>query len=100
MKWVMTNRILLVLFVGLLLTALFPLSALSHDGKLDSFGCHYDEERKNYHCHEGVFKGGSFDSKTEMIRQLKIQFLNLGRPWPYDDIIEEDITATQNPDKQ
>jgi hypothetical protein len=34
-----------------------------------------------------------------MIRQLKLQFLNLGRPWLYDDIAEEDITATQTQDK-
>jgi hypothetical protein len=84
---------------GVLLTAGFPFPVSSHEGKLDAYGCHYDEEHKNYHCHEGAFKGGSFDSKIEMIRQLKIQFLNLGRPWPYDDIAEEDITTTQNPDK-
>jgi hypothetical protein len=92
----MTSRILIALSVAALLTSIFPLPVFSHDGKLDSYGCHYDEERKNYHCHEGAFKGGSFQSKIEMIRQLKLQFLNLGRPWPYDDIAEEDITATQD----
>jgi hypothetical protein len=30
-----------------------------------------------------------------MIRLLRLQFLNLGRPWPYSDVAEEDITSTQ-----
>ena len=94
----MTSRILVFLCLGILLMAVVPHAASSQDGKLDSYGCHHDQERKNYHCHEGMFKGGSFDSKIEMIRQLKLQFLNLGRPWPYDDIAEEDITTIQNPD--
>jgi hypothetical protein len=93
----MTNRFLLIVAAGVLLSGISPLSVSSHDGKLDAYGCHYDEERKNYHCHEGAFKGGSFESKIEMIRQLKLQFLNLGRPWPYDDIAEEDITTRQSP---
>ena len=91
----MTSKSFIALSFGILLPAVFPFRVLSHDGKLDSYGCHDDDERKNYHCHEGVFKGGSFESKIEMIRQLKLQFLNLGRPWPYDDIAEEDITATE-----
>lgn len=94
----MTSRILVFLSFGILLSAVVPHAASSQDGKLDPYGCHYDQRRKNYHCHEGVFKGGSFESKIEMIRQLKLQFLNLGRPWPYDDIAEEDITTTQNQD--
>ena len=52
-----------------------------------------DKDQKNYHCHEGIFKGGSFPSKIEMIRLLKVQFLNLGRPWPYGEVAEEDITS-------
>ena len=89
----MTSRILIALSAGILLSVSFPFQAASHDGKLDIYGCHHDQEGKNYHCHDGVFKGGSFESKIEMVRQLKLQFLNLGRPWPYDDIAEEDITA-------
>ncbi len=69
--------------------------ASAHDGKLDAYGCHYTEDRKDYHCHEGTFKGARFNSKIEMIRQLKLQFLNLGKPWPHDDIAEEDITSTE-----
>lgn len=94
----MANRFLLIASAGILLSGISAPSVSAHDGKLDAYGCHYDEDRKNYHCHEGAFKGGSFESKMDMIRQLKLQFLNLGRPWPYDDIAEEDITTTQNPD--
>lgn len=94
----MTNKFLLIVTAMVLLSAACPLPVSSHDGKLDVYGCHYDDERKNYHCHDGAFKGGSFESRIEMIRQLKLQFLNLGRPWPYDDIAEEDITTTQNRD--
>ncbi|HEU4341748.1 MAG TPA: hypothetical protein VFU31_09275 [Candidatus Binatia bacterium] len=86
----------LVRFTGsLLLTLVIPISLSAHDGELDTYGCHYESDRKNYHCHQGVFKGGVFESKIEMIRLLKIQFLNLGRPWPYGDLLEEDITSTE-----
>lgn len=90
------SSILSRLTISFLFVWVVPLSAYAHDGKLDSYGCHYDRERKDYHCHEGVFKGGSFDSRIQMIRLLKLQFLNLGRPWPYGDVAEEDITAVQN----
>jgi hypothetical protein len=42
-----------------------------------------------------MFKGGSFDSRIEMLQRLKRQFIELGRPWPYGDIDEEDITESQ-----
>ena len=77
---------------------IISLPAYPHDGKLDSFGCHDGSERNDYHCHEGVFKGGRFDSKIQMIRLLKAQFLDLGRPWPYEEITEEDITSN-HPEK-
>ena len=81
------------LTVSLILMLVIPVPAYSHNGQLDSFGCHYGTERNDYHCHEGVFKGGRFDSKAQMIRFLKAQFLDLGRPWPYGEILEEDITS-------
>lgn len=84
----------------LLLILTLPISLPAHDGELDTYGCHYDKERQKYHCHEGMFKGGVFDSKIEMIRRLKIQFLNLGRPWPYGDLMEEDITSTRPEDER
>ena len=88
-----TTRVLLVLTLSLFVFLVVPRSSYSHDGELDSYGCHYDKDQKNYHCHDGIFKGGSFSSKIEMIRLLKIQFLNLGRPWPYGEVAEEDITS-------
>ncbi|HXG51341.1 MAG TPA: hypothetical protein VNN77_08065 [candidate division Zixibacteria bacterium] len=69
-----------------------PFQASGHDGPIDVYGCHYGEGRREYHCHEGMFKGGSFDSRVEMVRRLKLQYLNMGRRWPYGDLVEEDIT--------
>jgi hypothetical protein len=83
------------LTISLFLLLTLPFSIDAHEGELDAFGCHYDKEHKNYHCHQGAFKGGSFGSKTEMIHSLKLQYLNIGRPWPYGDIMEEDITSPQ-----
>ena len=59
--------------------------ALSHDGPLDIYGCHPDKDHKYYHCHEGVYKRLSFDSKTQMIQRLQNQYLALGRAWPYPE---------------
>src|SRR5918996_677174 len=80
--------------ISSLLTLLVPVISYPHDGKLDEYGCHYGQRPKHYHCHEGVFKLGSFGSKTQMIQLLRLQYLNLGRPWPYTEIGEEDITST------
>jgi hypothetical protein len=90
-----TNRVLLFLPLSLFLSLVVPHLTYPHEGELDAYGCHYDKEQNNYHCHDGVFKGGSFPSKIEMIRLLRQQFLNLGRPWPYGDLSEEDITSPQ-----
>jgi hypothetical protein len=54
-----------------------------HDGPLDEYGCHLDRDQKYYHCHDGVYKRLSFDSKTQMIQRLKNQYIALGRVWPY-----------------
>src|SRR5436309_14577998 len=81
--------------ITLLSILVVPVLAHASEGKLDAYGCHYDKERKEYHCHEGVFKGGSFDSRIQMLERLKRQFLELGLPCPYGDIDEEDITESQ-----
>jgi hypothetical protein len=92
---IMTDKLAVALTVGILgVLAGYP-CASAHEGKLDVYGCHYTEDGKDYHCHEGAFKGARFGSKIEMIQQLKLQFLNLGRPWPHDDIAEEDITSAE-----
>ncbi len=70
-----------------------PIAGYSHEGELDRYGCHQDKGRQAYHCHDGVLKGLSFNSKMEMVQKLRQQFHNLGRPWPYGDLIEEDITS-------
>jgi hypothetical protein len=95
-----TTRALLILTLSLLVLLVVPRPSHSHDGEQDVYGCHYDKDQKNYHCHDGMFKGGSFPSKMEMIRLLKIQFLNLGRPWPYDNVAEEDITSPSPENQQ
>jgi hypothetical protein len=92
------SRVLSCLTIGFLLTLIVPSVADPHNGELDVYGCHYDKERKDYHCHQGMFKGGSFDSKMEMIRRLRRQYLDLGRPWPYGAIDEEDITTSPPPE--
>jgi hypothetical protein len=94
------TRVLLFFALSLFLSLVVLRPAHPHEGELDAYGCHYDKDQKNYHCHDGVFKGGSFPSKMEMIRLLKIQFQNLGRPWPYADVAEEDITTPQSGTQQ
>ena len=94
------TSVLLGLPLSLFLLLAVPYPTDPHEGELDTYGCHYDKDQKNYHCHDGVFKGGSFPSKMEMIRLLKIQFINLGRPWPYADVAEEDITTPQTGTQQ
>ena len=79
--------------IGSFLTVTSPTPSSAHDGTLDRYGCHQDKEQGNYHCHDGMLKGGSFDSQGDMVRQLKRQLETLGRPWPYGDLIEEDITS-------
>ena len=95
-----TTRVLLALTLSLVLLLIVPRPTYPREGELDSYGCHYDKDQKSYHCHEGVFKGGSFTSKIEMIRLLKLQFLNLGQPWPYGDVAEEEITSPQTETQQ
>jgi hypothetical protein len=77
-KWLVITCLNFASATALLLT---PVSA--HDGPLDVYGCHPDKDHKYYHCHEGVYKRLSFDSKTQMIQRLQNQYIALGRAWPY-----------------
>jgi hypothetical protein len=86
----MLVRLFRLLFIGLVI-AFLGLNAYSHDG-LDPYGCHYSENRENYHCHRGEFSGLSFESKAEMLRQLNLQNANRGRLAPHQ-LIEQDITS-------
>src|SRR5947209_7853552 len=81
--------------ISLLLILVAPVIAHARDGELVAYGCHYDKECNEYHCHDGVVKGGSFDSRIQMLDRLNRQFLDLEIPWPYGDIDEEDITESQ-----
>lgn len=71
-------------------TPLFSSPAQAHDGSLDVFGCHHDQNGKYYHCHEGAYKRLSFDSKTQMVQRLRNQYTALGRTWPYGDATNHD----------
>jgi hypothetical protein len=60
-----------------------PSPAQAHDGPLDQFGCHQDQNY--YHCHDGPYRRLSFDSKTQMVQRLRNQYIALGHAWPYAD---------------
>ena len=49
-------------------TGVLPGVAAAHPGKLDSMGCHYDRNYRNYHCHEGPLAGQTFQSRAQAIR--------------------------------
>lgn len=100
MQWSITNKLILSAAISVLLISFTAVTSQSHDGELDQYGCHQDEEHRNYHCHEGVLRGGSFESRAEMVRQLRHQFQVLGRPWPYGDLVEEDITSPKPKPKE
>ena len=51
--------------------ALTAVTAYSHSGGLDGYGCHHDRNNGGYHCHQGTFAGQSFASKTEMLAALE-----------------------------
>ena len=46
-------------------------TAWSHGGGLDSYGCHHNRKAGGYHCHRGSLAGQHFNSKAEMLGQLK-----------------------------
>ncbi len=45
-----------------------PSEVTAHERELDSLGCHYARNHRNYHCHEGVMEGRTFKSKGEAMR--------------------------------
>lgn len=49
---------------------LLPVSAYSHPGRTDAYGCHNETATRTYHCHSGRFAGQSFSSKDAMLRAL------------------------------
>jgi hypothetical protein len=81
----MYKRLIVLSFALATATPGFPSPAQAHDGRLDQFGCHQDQDQKYYHCHDGPYKRLSFDSQTQMIQRLRNQYIALGRTWPYAD---------------
>ncbi len=81
----MYKRLVVLSFALATATPGFPSPAQAHDGRLDQFGCHDDQDHKYYHCHDGPYRRLSFDSKTQMIQRLRNQYIALGRTWPYAD---------------
>jgi hypothetical protein len=79
----MNKWLVIICFAFASATALLLSPVHGHDGPLDIYGCHLDKDQKYYHCHEGVYKRLSFDSKTQMVQRLKNQYIALGRAWPY-----------------
>jgi hypothetical protein len=51
----------------LVVMLLFPVFALSHPGRTDTYGCHNETATGTYHCHSGKFEGRSFASKDAML---------------------------------
>lgn len=83
----MDKRLIVLCLALASATPASPPPAEAHDGRLDQFGCHHDQNQKYYHCHEGPYMRLSFDSKNQMIERLRNQYIALGRTWPYADAI-------------
>ena len=58
-------------FLLILSSLLFSTLALGHDGGLDKFGCHYDNGKHTYHCHNGILNGLEFDSMEKMLLAMR-----------------------------
>lgn len=63
----MPVRILLPMLLALATPALAP----AHDGFLDSYGCHYNQATRHYHCHRGPLAGKEFKSRARMLEALQ-----------------------------
>jgi hypothetical protein len=56
---------LLPIAVGLAVLA--PSLAWGHPGGLDKYGCHNDNAKGDYHCHEGKLKDRTYKSQDTML---------------------------------
>jgi len=66
-------RKILLLGLGLTLVLCFPGEMYGHRGKRNSFGCHKNERRRNYHCHRGPLEGRTFSSLAKAKAALQVQ---------------------------
>lgn len=60
-----------ILLLRLLLVFAPPGLAAAHDGFLDSYGCHYNQATRHYHCHRGPLAGKAFKSEAHMREALQ-----------------------------
>ena len=67
----MIARFASVTVLSLSAIALTAVTAYSHSGGLDGYGCHHDRKNGGYHCHQGTFAGQSLASKNEMLAALE-----------------------------
>ena len=49
-------------------TLSLPSGVTAHERDLDSLGCHYARNHRNYHCHQGTMEGRTFKSKGDAMR--------------------------------
>ena len=62
---------LLSLSISFLAVLLLAVAAYPDSGVLDSYGCHHDRQRGDYHCHAGEFAGQTFGSVQDMLRKMQ-----------------------------
>lgn len=61
------RRSLPLFLLSIIGISLIPITAWSHGGGLNTYGCHNDRKHSSYHCHRGQYAGRSFASKAEML---------------------------------
>ena len=54
-----------------LLCLAIPTSVVAHSGGLDKNGCHNNNTKHNFECHEGLLKGQTFKSREEAMKALE-----------------------------
>ena len=57
---------LLAIALGLMLLA--PPLAFGHGGGVDKYGCHNDNTKGEYHCHQGKLKDRTYKSQDTMLK--------------------------------
>jgi endonuclease YncB( thermonuclease family) len=63
----MLRGILSIVLAGSVTLVLAPVLVHGHGEPLDDYGCHASGKGRTYHCHQGLFAGQSFTSRTEML---------------------------------
>ena len=57
-----------VLAIALSLALGAPTLAFGHGGGVDQYGCHNDNAKGEYHCHQGKLKDRTYKSQDTMLR--------------------------------